>query len=210
MTDVGRHHDNVLALESLVRCLRCIVSTCVLEATIVLEMEALAAGRLGTRASHISVREIFIYSDRSHVRASEHALFLSIAASVVRAFKAIPVLLNSMAKRKGRDFNVVDVAVTGSRHALLIGFLRSRIGLAFLTIANPGAVRLTSIPIAAVPALISVAQDVLRVFRRRRAVRFDCRETIGANFRIATARAFGSRRLRNSTRHRIYRRTRQS
>ena len=88
-----------------------------------------------------------------------------------------------MAKRKCRNFHIVDIAVTGNGPTRLVcGFARS------IDAAEPRTVRLASIPITAAPSGLSIAQDILGVCLGRRAVRFKSRETVRITGNIARGR----------------------
>ena len=104
----------MLALESLVRFLRSVIAACILEAAIILQVEALSTFSIGS-SSNVTLRKLVVHGNRRHVRTSEHALLLGVTAGIIRAFVTKPINIRTRAHSKCRDFDIMNIAVTGSR-----------------------------------------------------------------------------------------------
>ena len=160
----------MLALERLVSFPGRVVFHLVREVAVVLQVIALAALAIGgTR--NVRIRKSVVHGNRRHVRAGEHALFLFVATSASSPVVTEPGL-RYVTQGKGRDFDIVNVAVTRSA---VVGNV-SRIGRRVCTshivrvFPKPRAVRLAGVPVTSIPATLRRSANVLGVFGRRRAV----------------------------------------
>ena len=139
-----------------------VVLELVLKVTVVLQVIALAALAVAS-ASNVCIGKSVVHSDRRHVGASEHSLFLFVAASTSSAFVTEP-RLRYVAQGKGGNFHIVNIAVTRSGKVGKIRLVRRRIRTSFIvrTFLKPGTMRLAGIPITSIPATFRRSTDVRR------------------------------------------------